>query len=76
MAAEIKVSNVGTREYAEPLRRLFEGQTYMKFTFKLCPVGGSFDVLVGTLDPDYDEAELTGMVLMVMAGDIMRKGSV
>ena len=74
MAAEIKLTNLIASASAEPLRRLLEGASYMKLTFKCCPVGGSFDILVGTLDPDFNEADVTGMVLMIMAGEIRRHG--
>lgn len=74
MAAEINLTNVGTLEHAEPLVRALNGATSYKLYINLCPGRGSFSVNVGTLDPDVDTAELTGMVLMVMAGEIMRAG--
>jgi len=64
----ITIFNVGRREQAQPLIDKLQGETYMNLDVGCAPVGGSFDVIVTTTRPDTTEAELTGMVLHVLAG--------
>lgn len=71
MSTSIKLTNVQVASTADPLIEALEGTTYMDLHVSVCPVGGSFDVLVGTLRKNVSEAKLTDMVLMVMAGVMM-----
>ena len=70
----INVNNVGCRELAEPIEKALNGKTYMDFQVRLCPIGGSFDVNVETLNPDVTEQELVEMVLFVLTSDLQKRG--
>jgi hypothetical protein len=71
----IKIHNVIRAEEAEPLMYL-KGQSYLNLNVELCPVGGSFDVNVTTLHPKATKAELTAMVLGILAHDRCRNNRV
>lgn len=64
---QIKIHNVIDPKSADPLRDALHGQTYMRLEVLVCPVGGSWDVLVQTRDAEVTEADLTEMVLGVMS---------
>ena len=66
----IKIHNVTRREHAQPLIDKLQGETYMNLEVLVCPVGGSFDVLVQTRRPNTTEAELTEMVMGCLAFEI------
>lgn len=74
--ANIKIHNVLQEREAQPLKSVLQGQSYMNLDVQLCPVGGSFDVKVETLNPGVSEAELTEMVLGILAHEICRAGRV
>ena len=74
--ANIKIHNASNEAEVQPLKALLQGQTYMNFDVQLCPVQGSLDVRVETLNPGVSEAELTEMVLGVLAHEICRAGRV
>jgi hypothetical protein len=67
----INITNVPRAEDAANIVAALHGKTYMNFRVTLCPAYGSVDVNVET-DYDADEKEITGMVLMVMAGALRR----
>lgn len=74
--ANIKIHNVPSTVEAAPLIAALQGQSFMNLDVQLCPIGGSFDVHVETLDPNVEEAELTEMVLGILAHEICRAGRV
>ncbi len=74
--ANIRIHNVTGEASAQPLKAVLQGQTYMNLDVQLCPVQGSVDVRVETLNPDVSEAELTEMVLGILAHEICRAGRV
>lgn len=65
----VNVMNVTDRKYAEPIRRVLEGQTYMDFRVTVCPVGGSFNVNVET-DYKADESEIRAFIMGLLACEV------
>lgn len=72
--ASIKIHNVSSEASAQPLKAALQGQSYLNLDVQLCPVAGSLDVRVETLDPTATEAELTEMVLGILSHEICRAG--
>ena len=70
--ASIKLTNVMHASDADPVREALQGKTYMNFNVTVCPVGGSCDVNLETLDDDVSEAELTDMALEVLCGVVLQ----
>jgi hypothetical protein len=70
--ARVKIHNVSHERDAKPLRDLLQGKSCMKLEVLACPVGGSFDIHVETLDPNVSEAEVTLMVLGVLSHQVCR----
>lgn len=67
----VKIHNVSHRADADLLVRLLQGRTYMELKVVVCPIGGSFDVLVQTARLDTSKKELTDMVLGVLCHHVL-----
>jgi hypothetical protein len=71
----IKIHNVIKETDAAPLVATLQNQSYMNLDVGLCPALGSLDVYVQTLG-DHTEAELTEMVMGILAHQICRAGRI
>jgi len=94
-AISMVLTNVTNKEAAQPLVELLQGKTYMNLGVAVCPVRGSYDVVINTfeeepsdhaaeeledLSGDKEELkrlaiknEMQGLVMMIMADQIMKK---
>jgi hypothetical protein len=59
------LNNVIDKKDAEPIVKMLQGKTYMELDVTVCPVGGSFDIVVSTsyeepLDSYLEEIEDIG----------------
>jgi hypothetical protein len=61
----IKVGNVCRSTGAQKFMDAIQGQTYMNFNVFVCPVGGSFDVIVET-SYQASKKDITAMLMDLM----------
>lgn len=72
----IKIHNVINETEAAPLVATLQNQSYMNLDVQLCPAMGSLDVYVQTLLPKTSKAQLTEMVMGILAHQICRAGRI
>ena len=63
----IMLTTITQAQDADPIRRVLDGETFMDFHVRVWPIGGMFQVAVSTTREETTEAELTAMVLEVLA---------
>jgi len=66
-APRIRLTNVTSRAASLPFVDNLQGRTMMSFIVEVCPVGGSFDVVVTTRRPETSEEELMDALLSVLS---------
>lgn len=65
----VTITNTTNTERAEKIKEIFQGKTYMNFNVGICPVGGSFDVIVET-QYETTQEEFTAFVIDFMADNL------
>lgn len=68
---EFTLYRTSSRAAGDALKQLLQGQSYMDLYVTICPYQGEFHVNVGTRRADTSEAELRGMVMMILCDSVV-----